>query len=146
MRLVMLLVMSLSLFSSVGKLSAQDFGTLISRTQMQAQFLAFDKADTNRFILKTQNGSSMRLYCALPDLRCFLASHASQDLRVRYSTYEASAPSGDAQRTLVATEILSLKTGENLKDWPQREATDSTFAARNHEFLTRFLKNPNLVR
>jgi hypothetical protein len=139
-------MMSLLVFSSAGKLSAQDFGTLISRTQMQAQFLAFDKVDTNRFIVKTQNGSSMRFYCALPDFRCFLASHASQDLRVRYSTYEASTTSGDVVRTLVVTEVLSLKTGENLKDWPQREAADSTFAARNHEFLARFLKNSNLVR
>jgi hypothetical protein len=131
-----LLLLSLSVYAQ---------GEVQSRIRSIGQVLAFDHDDTNAFFFKTHDGFAIRIQMHVPELRCYLANHVKQDLRLDYSVYESEDSSGE-YRTNIGERLLSMKTGEELSDWLAKELADPDALERHHKKLFDFINTPGSVR
>ncbi len=77
----------------------------------------------------------MNVILGVPEMDCFLANHAKDNLSFTYEIHESSTPGG--QRQNLATRIVSLKSGDDTRTWATKEAQDSTIQARHHEVLAK---------
>jgi len=129
----------------IGSTSVQAQGEVKSRIRTIGQVLAFDRTDTNAFFFKTRDGFAIKIQMHAPELRCYLANHATQDLRLDYAVYESEDSSGK-HRTNIGQRLLSMKTGEELTDWPAKESSDPDALERHHKKLIDFVNTPGSVR
>ncbi|GEM_PF-2208398 len=106
---------------------------LLKTVTTHAEFLRFDKKDSTQFFFRDKS-DQMMLHAAMgaPEMACFLANHAKDELLVTYNIYDAA---GDRPRSYVATRIVSLKSGDDTRTWADRESKDSALAALHHEEL-----------
>jgi len=144
-RFPLLLLALLAIILSVNSLAQaqEQYGTLISKKQIAAPFLMFDKADTNVFFVRDQTNMDIRITAKAPELQCFLVNHLQGDLRVRYAIYQNES-TGHAVRTNYLLELVSLSTGDNLKEWPAKELADTTAFRIHHEKLAEYFKHPTI--
>lgn len=110
-------------------------GPVVKTISTTGQFSLFDKDNPNRAFIKDGYGMSLNLILGQPEMDCFLANHAKDNLSFIYEIHE-SKTSGEKRQNLV-TRIVSLKSGDDTRNWAQKEATDSTTQARHHEVLAK---------
>ncbi|SRR5579883_1012312 len=120
-------------FSQVASDSAS--GHLIKQITTPASFLAFSKDDSNRAYLKDESRFGMTTAVQiLPEMDCFLANHAKDDLRVTYEIWEREN-NGKTERINKAIRLVSLKSGDDTKTWSTKEANDAEALKDHHDKL-----------
>jgi len=75
----------------------------------------------------------------VPEMDCFLANHAKDDLQYTYEVHEVDHPDGKVERLNYALRIVSLKSGDDTKTWAEKEAKDSAVMERHHNQLKKML-------
>ena len=108
-------------------------GTLIKRVIAKAQFFSFSKQDSNAAYLNLGD-AAMTAFTLQPAMDCFLANHMKDDLQVSYEIWERERE-GKTVRVNNATRIVSLKTGDDTKNWAQKESGDAEMMKDHHEKL-----------
>jgi len=110
-------------------------GRKIKTITATGQFSLFDKHHTDRAFLKGADGMTMNIIYTVPEMDCFLANHAKDDLQYTYEVHEVEHPDSKVERLNYALRIVSLKTGDDTKTWAQKEAKDWLLMQRHHEQL-----------
>jgi hypothetical protein len=99
------------------------------------QFVRFDKNHADRFFFLDQSvNMTLNMVLGAPEMDCFLANHPKDDLRLTYTVYDRTTADGH-ERVNYATRIVSLKTGDDTKDWAEKELRDSALVRTHHHEL-----------
>ncbi len=113
-------------------------GRLIKKITIPAQFVSFDKKHSDRFYARDgSNGMLMNAIMVVPEMDCFLANHAKEDLQISYEIHEVADSNSKAERLNFAVRVVSLKTGDDTRTWAAKEAKDSTLMQMHHAQLKR---------
>ena len=107
---------------------------LVKTVTTEAEFVSFDKDHGERAFLRDESrGGIVTNFLLAPEMDCFLANHAKDQLRITYEIRERE----NAVKINNAIRIVSLKTGDDTKTWSEREQRDSTLMSRHHEQLVK---------
>jgi len=111
-------------------------GRLLKTWTTEGQFVGFAKSRSDEFQFRdASNGFTISVIFGAPEMDCFLANHAKDDLRLTYEIYDRQDSLGKTIRTSKATRIVSLKSGDDTKTWAAKEQADSSLLLRHHEQL-----------
>ena len=110
-------------------------GRKIKTISMCGSFSLFDKQHTERAFLKGADGMTMNIIFAAPEMDCFLANHAKDDLQYTYEVHEIEHSDSKVERLNYAMRIVSLKSGDDTRTWADKETKDSALMQRHHEQL-----------
>ncbi len=111
-------------------------GQLVTTVTTQGTFVMFDKQHPDRFFFRDASDQmEMDVVLTQPEADLFLADHAKDDLKITYQTRDVPKPGGGTERLYFETMLRSLRTGDNLKDWPQKLAADSSRLRRCQQEL-----------
>jgi hypothetical protein len=140
-RLLLLAVIAFLASSNAGaqSLKADSLpGRFIKRVTTPARFVSFDKKHNDRFFARDASDQMLlNEIMVVPEMDCFLANHAKDDLQISYEIHELTDSTAKTVRVNYATRIISLKTGDDSRTWAAKEASDSTIMQRHHEQLKR---------
>jgi len=122
---------------ATGVSADSSLGQLFKRITTQGQFVRFDKDHSDRFFFKDQSSNmTVNVMLGASEMDCFLANHTHDDLRLEYNVYDRTTVNGH-ERLNYATRIVSLKTGDDTKNWADKEQRDSSVARDHHEQLAK---------
>ncbi|MDP4198715.1 MAG: hypothetical protein Q8922_13845 [Bacteroidota bacterium] len=112
-------------------------GRLVKTITTDAEFVSFDKDHVDRAFIRDEShgGIAMNVLLA-PEMDCFLANHAKDQLRITFEIREREN-AGKTEKLNVALRIVSLKTGDDTKTWAEKESQDSTLLGLHHEQLVK---------
>ena len=112
-------------------------GQLITTVTTSGNFVSFDKAHPDRFFLRDASDQMlMNVIRTAPETDLFLADHAKDDLKITYQVRVVSETVGSAERVNYVIKLRSLRTGDDVKDWPEK-LQDSSRLERCEEELRR---------
>ncbi len=115
-------------------------GTLITTVTTRGNFVSFNKNHTDRLFLRDASDQmTMNLIMTEPETDLFLADHAKDDLKITYQVREVPKSGGGIERLNYATMLRSLRTGDDVRDWPKKLAADSDLLTQDREQLRQLL-------
>lgn len=117
---------------------------LVKRIQTRGRFINADQS--NRMQIFFEGSDKMRQSLALTDseMFCFFVNHLKDDLELEFSLFEVTHSSGETERVRKITSIISLKNGDEFKDWRAKESENPERAERNHKALDKYLREKGL--
>ena len=72
----------------------------------------------------------------VPEMDCFLANHAKEDLQITYEIREVNdTAKKKTEHVNYLIRIVSLKTGDDTNTWAEKEKKDPKLLAAHHEEL-----------
>ena len=99
-----------------------------------------DKQHPERAIIRDKSIGGIATNFVIEDeMDCFLANHQKDPLRISYEIYQRD----DSGKTITwnkATRIVSLKSGDDTKNWKEKESDNAELASRHHEALKKLRK------
>jgi hypothetical protein len=108
---------------------------LFKRITTEAEFVMLDKQHSDRAIIRDKSVAGIAANFVLSEeMDCFLANHQKDPLRLTYEIYQSESD-GKTVMWNKATRIVSLKTGDDTKNWKEKETADAEVASRHHEEL-----------
>lgn len=117
-------------------------GRLIKTITTRGQFVSFDRNHPDRFFFRDASDQmEINIVATEPETDLFLADHAKDDFKITYQIRDATVPGGKTEWLNYATMLRSLKTGDNVEDWPSKLAADSDLLERDREQLAK-LREP----
>jgi hypothetical protein len=98
----------------------------------RGQFVRFDKDHTDRFFFRDESSSmTLNMLLGASEMDCFLANHRKDDLQLTYTVYDHETADSH-ERINYATRVSSLKSGDDTKNWSEKESSDSTRLRDHH--------------
>jgi hypothetical protein len=131
------ILVSLLIVQSPNQIALSDTAgaRLLKRITTEGEFVMLDKQHTDRAIIRDKSIGGISTNFVIGDeMDCFLANHQKDPLRISYEIYQR-ADSGKTITWNKATRIVSLKTGDDTKNWKVKESADAELAKRHHEEL-----------
>lgn len=111
-------------------------GQLITTVTTRGTFDGFDKHHADRFFLRDASDQMLlNLIMTAPETDLFVADHAKDDLKITYQTRELPTSGGETERVYYLTQLRSLRTGDDVKDWPEKLQNNSDLLSRDSEEL-----------
>jgi hypothetical protein len=110
-------------------------GRKIKTIVASGQFSLFDKQHADRAFIKDGDGMTMNVIYTAPEMDCFLANHAKDDLQITYEVHEIEHPDSKVERLNYALRFVSLKNGDDTRTWAIKESVDPDLIKRHHEQL-----------
>ena len=131
----MLAILLISLVSHASQVAPSDTAKLLKRITTEGEFVMLDKQHSDRAIIRDKSIGGIATNFVIGDeMDCFLANHQKDPLRISYEIYQRE----DSGKTITwnkATRIISLKTGDDTKNWKQKENADPELVEEHHEEL-----------
>ena len=108
---------------------------LFKRITTEGEFVMFDKEHSDQAILRDKSvGGIAGKFVLGEEMECFLANHQKDPLRISYEIYQREVD-GKTITWNKATRIVSEKSGDDTKNWKEKESANPEMAARHHEVL-----------